>query len=95
MSSANHATADIATSTTIVGGTVHFSKAAMARYPNHEIRTWTAMITRATRIFAAWFSAAGSTTPSVPSRAMTRSRMIHVLTAHQPTARSAWIVAGT
>jgi hypothetical protein len=77
-----------------VGGTVQRSNAAMARYPNQAIVTWIPMITAATAIFAGTFGASGSMTPSLPSSAMTRSRMIQVLTAHQPTARAAWIAAG-
>ena len=52
MSRKNHVTTDISIRTAMVGGTVHRSKAAMARYPRQEIATWTIMRNAATPILA-------------------------------------------
>ncbi len=84
------ATIVMASRTTSVIGTVQRSKRAMARKPIAASQTWIAMITMATAIF----------TPSPPpmpilsNSAMTRSRMIQVLMAHQPTASRPCMSAG-
>ena len=68
-----------------MGGTVQRSKAAIALYPNQAIATWAPIIAaRDGNLPSIVSRASGSTQPSVPRRAITRSRMTHVLTAHQP-----------